>query len=76
VSEGDRAPVPVGGFSGERGGAASFTTRPAETPAGSQIVVTLEPNPGNTAPKGPAVSSGIASAPTAAVERSIAVARR
>ncbi len=62
---GEAAPVAVGGFTVDANGIASFTTRPATTPVGAVIAVTLEPNEGNTAPQGPVVSAGIAVAPPA-----------
>jgi hypothetical protein len=54
-------PVAVGGFTVDGTGTASFTTSPSTTPPGAIIALTLEPNGGNTAPKGPIVSSGVAS---------------
>jgi hypothetical protein len=59
----DQAPTSVGDFSVGSNGVQSFTSRPTTTPAGSQIVITREPNAGNTAPQGPAVSAGVAAAP-------------
>jgi anti-sigma-K factor RskA len=61
VIVGSNAPVAVGGFTVDPNGTASFTTRPATTPAGAVIALTLEPNAGNTAPMGPVVSSGVTS---------------
>jgi anti-sigma factor RsiW len=58
-------PVAVGGFTVDTAGTAAFTTRPATTPPGAVIAVTLEPNEGNTAPKGPIVAAGVATAPPA-----------
>jgi anti-sigma-K factor RskA len=52
------APVAVGGFTVDANGIATFTTRPADAPAGSTIAVTREPRAGNTAPEGPVVSAG------------------
>jgi anti-sigma-K factor RskA len=63
VIVGKQAPVAVGGFTVDSNGTASFTTRPATTPSGAVIAVTLEPNEGNTAPKGPIVAAGVATAP-------------
>jgi anti-sigma factor RsiW len=60
-----QAPVAVGGFTVDTAGTAAFTTRPATTPPGAVIAVTLEPNEGNTAPKGPIVAAGVATAPPA-----------
>ena len=65
VIVGEAAPVAVGGFTVDANGVASFTTRPATTPVGAVIALTLEPNEGNTAPQGPIVSAGIAVAPPA-----------
>jgi anti-sigma-K factor RskA len=65
VIVGSQAPVPVGGFPVDSNGTASFTTRPATTPSGAVIAVTLEPREGNTAPTGPIVAAGVASAPPA-----------
>jgi anti-sigma-K factor RskA len=63
VIVGKQAPVAVGGFTVDGNGTASFTTRPATTPSGAVIAVTLEPNEGNTAPTGPIVAAGVATAP-------------
>jgi anti-sigma factor RsiW len=65
VIVGAQAPVAVGGFTVDTAGTAAFTTRPATTPPGAVIAVTLEPNEGNTAPKGPIVAAGVATAPPA-----------
>jgi hypothetical protein len=43
----------------------AFTTRPATTPPGAIIALTLEPNEGNLAPAGPIVSSGATGGPPA-----------
>ena len=56
-------PLAVGGFTVGPDGTASFTTRPAQTPPGSVIALTLEPRPGQTVPEGPIVVKGIAPAP-------------
>ena len=66
VIVGESAPVSVGDFSVDANGIASFTSRPAETPAGALIALTLEPNAGNTAPKGTIVSTGVAPGPPGA----------
>ncbi len=59
-------PTSVGDFSVGSTGVQAFTTRPAPTPEGATIAVTREPNPGNTAPQGPAVMAGVAAAPPGA----------
>jgi hypothetical protein len=56
-------PLAVGGFTVGPSGIAAFTTRPATTPAGSTIALTLEPAPGSTAPLGPIVAAGVSTAP-------------
>jgi anti-sigma factor RsiW len=58
-----KKPVAIGGFTVGSDGTVSFTTRPAQTPAGSIIAVTLEPRAGQTAPEGPIVAQGIAPPP-------------
>ncbi|MBA2719577.1 MAG: anti-sigma factor, partial [Chloroflexi bacterium] len=63
VIVGQTDPVPVGGFRVGGDGTAAFTTRPAATPLGATIALTLEPNEGNPAPTGPIVSSGVAAGP-------------
>ena len=63
VIVGSKAPVNVGDFPVDASGVRSFTTKPADTPAGATIAVTLEPNPGNTVPAGPIVVAGQAAAP-------------
>lgn len=63
VIVGAQAPVAVGGFPVDNNGSASFKTRPATTPSGAVIAVTLEPKEGNTAPTGPIVAAGVATAP-------------
>jgi anti-sigma factor RsiW len=60
VIVGKNAPTAVADFTVDANGIASVRTRPAQTPPGAILAVTLEPNPGNTAPKGPVVSSGTA----------------
>jgi hypothetical protein len=62
---GKNAPVAVAEFTVDSNGIASVTTRPTPTPAGAIIALTLEPNAGDTAPKGPIVSTGVAPAPPA-----------
>jgi hypothetical protein len=69
VIVGQSAPVPVGGFTVGSDGTAAFTTRPAPTPPGAIIALTLEPNEGNLAPMGPIVSSGVTGAPPGATSR-------
>lgn len=66
VIVGENAPVSVGDFSVDANGIASFTSRPAETPAGALLALTLEPNAGNSAPKGTIVSTGVAPGPPGA----------
>jgi anti-sigma-K factor RskA len=58
-------PTSLGDFEVGTNGTTGFTSGPATTPAGATIAVTLEPNGGNTAPKGPVVSRGVATAPPA-----------
>ena len=60
VIVGESPPVPVGDFSVDANGTARFTTRPAPTPPGAIIALTLEPKAGNTAPEGEIYSTGIA----------------
>lgn len=60
VIDGEEAPVAVGGFTVDQNGTATFTSRPATTPPGATIALTLEPSQGSTAPKGPIVSVGVA----------------
>jgi hypothetical protein len=59
----DQAPTSVGDFAVDSSGVEQFTSRPTETPAGATIAITREPNAGNTAPQGPVVSAGVATAP-------------
>lgn len=59
----DSDPLAVGGFTVGPSGMAAFTTRPATTPAGSTIALTLEPNPDSTAPLGPIVAAGVSTPP-------------
>jgi anti-sigma factor RsiW len=65
VIVGSSAPVPVGDFAAS-GGSSAFTTRPTTTPVGATIALTLEPNAGNSAPKGPIVSAGVTTSPAGA----------
>jgi anti-sigma factor RsiW len=65
VIVGTQAPVAVGGFTVDSGGTAAFTTRPATTPPGAVIALTLESHEGNTAPTLPIVAAGVATAPPA-----------
>lgn len=60
VIVGKNAPVPVGDFTVDSNGIASVTTRPTPTPPGAVIALTLEPNAGNTAPKGEIYATGLA----------------
>jgi anti-sigma factor RsiW len=53
-------PIPVADFTVDANGIASVRTRPVQTPRGAVLALTLEPNAGNTAPKGPVISSGTA----------------
>jgi anti-sigma-K factor RskA/putative zinc finger protein len=63
VIVGQNAPIPVSDFTVDANGTASVTTRPAATPAGAIIALTLEPNAGNNAPKGPIISTGVTRTP-------------
>ena len=63
VIVGKTAPLNVGDFLVDSSGVGSFTTKPADTPEGAVIAITLEPNPGNAAPGGPVVVAGQAAAP-------------
>ena len=62
VIVGKAAPVNVGDFAVDASGVRAFTTKPADTPAGAIIAVTLEPNAGTDAPGGPVVVLGPAAA--------------
>jgi hypothetical protein len=66
VIVGEAAPVPVGGFTVGGDGTAAFRTRPAPTPAGAVIALTLEPAEGSLAPTLPIISFGVAAAPPGA----------
>ena len=66
VIVGSEAPVAVGDFAVGSSGPYALRTKPATTPAGSTIALTLEPNAGNAAPKGDIVSAGVVTAPPAA----------
>ena len=57
---GKNAPVSVGDFTVDANGIASVTTRPEPAPPGAIIALTLEPNAGNTAPKGEIYATGVA----------------
>jgi hypothetical protein len=59
-------PTSLGDFDVGSNGTTGFTSGPATTPAGATIAVTREPNAGNTAPKGPIVSAGVATTPPGA----------
>lgn len=59
----DEAPVPVASFTPDSSGTAGAVTSPTNAPPGSILAVSLEPQPGSTAPLGPIVSSGVAFAP-------------
>lgn len=56
-------PVNVGDFAVDASGIRSFQTKPANTPEGAVIAVTLEAKAGNSAPAGPIVVAGQAAAP-------------
>jgi len=58
----DKVPVAIGGFEVGRDGTGFLATSGVTPAAGIQVVLTLEPAPGATAPAGPVVSSGAASA--------------
>ena len=58
----DKVPVAIGGFEVGRDGTGFLATSGVKPAAGIQVVLTLEPAPGATAPAGPVVSSGAASA--------------
>jgi anti-sigma factor RsiW len=58
----DQVPVAIGGFEVGRDGTGFLATTGVKPAAGIQVVLTLEPAPGATAPAGPVVSSGAASA--------------
>lgn len=60
VIVGKNAPVSIGDFTVDANGIASVTTRPEPTPPGAIIALTLEPNAGNTAPKGEIYATGVA----------------
>ncbi|MFZ5853312.1 MAG: anti-sigma factor domain-containing protein [Chloroflexota bacterium] len=60
---GDAAPVPVGGFSVDTSGTATFVSRAGPAAIGAVVALTLEPGPGATTPTLPIVSKGIASPP-------------
>jgi anti-sigma-K factor RskA len=56
-------PVALGGFAVAAGGTATFTTSGAPIERGVVVALTREPRPGATAPAGPVVSAGKATAP-------------
>ncbi len=58
----DKVPVAIGGFQVGRDGTGYLATSGVHPAAGIQVVLTREPAPGATAPAGPVVSSGAASA--------------
>ena len=58
----DQVPVAIGGFEVGRDGTGFLATTGVTPADGIQVVLTLEPAPGATAPAGPVVSSGAASA--------------
>ena len=60
VIVGKNAPVAVADFTVDSNGIASVTTRPAPTPPGAIIALTLEPNAGTSAPKGEIYATGVA----------------
>lgn len=64
VIVGESAPVALGSFTVGADGTGTFTTRPADAPPGAVIALSLEPDAGSTAPRGPIVATGIAIAPT------------
>jgi len=61
-----KTPTSLADFTVDSNGIAAVTTHPAPTQAGAVIALTLEPNAGNTAPKGEIVSTGVTPAPGAA----------
>jgi anti-sigma factor RsiW len=63
VIVGKNAPIPVSDFTVDSNGTAAVTTRPAATPPGAIIALTLEPNGGNSAPTGPIISTGVTRTP-------------
>ncbi len=63
VIVGSNAPVNVGDFAVDSSGVRSFTTKPADTPEGAVIAISLEAKAGNTAPAGTIVVLGKAAAP-------------
>jgi anti-sigma-K factor RskA len=63
VIVGSAAPVPVGDFIVDTYGIAAVTTEPTQAPPGAIIAISREPQAGSTAPLGPIVSTGVATAP-------------
>jgi anti-sigma-K factor RskA len=59
----DAAPAPVGGFTVDEDGVATFTSTPGPTGSGTAVALTLEPGPGATVPTLPIVSIGVAQPP-------------
>ncbi len=62
VIGGDGVPVPLGDFQVGASGVAFFESRGVPTEAGIVLALTREPGPGATAPSGPPVSAGTATA--------------
>ncbi|MFL5673886.1 MAG: anti-sigma factor domain-containing protein, partial [Chloroflexota bacterium] len=62
VIGGDGVPVDIGSFPVGRAGTASFTAAGVTPTAGIVLALTREPGPGLTAPSGPVVSKGVATA--------------
>jgi anti-sigma-K factor RskA len=60
---GDGVPVALGDFTVGAGGTASFTAASSPVTAGTVLALTREPSGGLTAPTGPVVSKGVATAP-------------
>jgi anti-sigma-K factor RskA len=59
---GKNAPVPIGGFTVNASGTASFATTHPALGAGVTVALTLEPGPGATTPTLPIVAAGAAGA--------------
>jgi anti-sigma-K factor RskA len=60
---GDGVPVALGDFTVGAGGTASFTAASSPVTTGTVLALTREPSGGLTAPTGPVVSKGVATAP-------------
>jgi len=58
-----KTPTSLADFTVDSNGIASVTSHPAPTRAGAIIALTLEPNAGNSAPKGEIVSTGVTPGP-------------